>query len=87
MISQSVEKAQAVEMEGGAVEKTLAPLFDDINTVYRGSPAVSREKNLFAQAADVLFFLSFFPLSETARKGFLALFERRMERAYAEGRL
>ena len=53
-------------------------------TVYPYKKAGSRRK-LLDQAAEVLCLLSLFPLGETARAGYLALFERRIERAYAGG--
>jgi len=49
---------------------------------YSSCTLASRRKSLDL-AADVLYLLSFFPLSETARLGFLAVFDRRLRRAYA----
>lgn len=50
---------------------------------YQQSAPASRAKSVI-RAADVLCLLTFFPLMETAREGFVALLARRIERAYAE---
>jgi len=67
--------ARRVGTTAGPAERALQA------TLYHNRDDRSRPSTLH-QAADVLCLLAFFPLSTTARLGFVALFDRRLRRAY-----
>ena len=79
MQAQTVEKARAV------VGRTTAQIQNHQVEEYHSHVSASRA-NLLRQAADVLCLLSSSPMSATERVGYLALLQRRLQRAYAEGR-